>query len=263
MRSSSKTCLSPILRNSFSFPTTRIKAFSRAGNPVSGACFLSGLSFFREHSGFGPQLAAFESSASRVGVRFVTSGGGFKLENPRTKLVSGNYFAVLGVKPFIGRLLVERDDLPGAPPSVVLSYGYWTQRFHGDPDVVGQTLTINGISSIITGVTSREFFGESVSASIDFWLPLAAQPQVTQQPSFLNNPNIHWLNMVGRLPPGVSQSQVEVAANVSLRQILTDRVGPHPLLKTRECWKALISGSFRGKKEFRCSAIDIHSPYIS
>jgi putative ABC transport system permease protein len=75
--------------------------------------------------------------------------------------VSGNYFEMLGVRPYRGRLFNEsEDDAPGAAPAVVISHGLWERRFGSDPDVVGLTLTLKGRPFDIIGVTPPDFSGQ-------------------------------------------------------------------------------------------------------
>src|SRR5262245_39883893 len=99
-------------------------------------------------------------------------GAGAAGETARGRLVSGNYFAVLGVEPYRGRLLAERDEgAPGAAPYAVLSYSYWRRRFALDPGIVGRTLAVNGYPFTVVGVAPPGFLGEIVGGATDVWLP--------------------------------------------------------------------------------------------
>lgn len=73
--------------------------------------------------------------------------------------VSGEYFQVLGVSPFLGRMIGPSDDVPGAPPVVVLSHRYWRSRFAGDTSVLGKSITLNNVAVTIIGVTPARFRG--------------------------------------------------------------------------------------------------------
>src|SRR5271170_5653781 len=76
----------------------------------------------------------------------------------RAELVSGNYFNVLGVSPAAGRLFVQADDVqPNANPIIVLGYGYWQRRFGSEPQVVGQSVLVNGQPFTIVGVAPQSF----------------------------------------------------------------------------------------------------------
>jgi putative ABC transport system permease protein len=98
---------------------------------------------------------------------FAWSHGGFDLA-PRGEsrfaedgvLVSGNFFQVLGVPAFLGRVFTEADDQPGCgAPGVVLSHRFWRDELDGDPSAIGRTLTINGRAFQVLGVTPPSFFG--------------------------------------------------------------------------------------------------------
>ena len=76
-------------------------------------------------------------------------------------IVSGNYFQVLQLAPHLGRLFVDADDKPNAPPAVVISYPYWRKRFASDPNVAGKTISINNLQVTVVGVTPETFFGHA------------------------------------------------------------------------------------------------------
>ena len=122
--------------------------------------------------------------------------------------VSGNYHAVLGVRPVLGRALIEQDRDPVA----VISHRYWQRRFAGDPSVVGRMLEVQGRAFTIVGVTPPEFFGTQPGRYIDVTAPLAAQ--TTKMP-----PNARWLYLVGRLVPGVSREQARAALRARWAQM--------------------------------------------
>ena len=90
------------------------------------------------------------------------------------EFVSGNYFTTFGIGAFAGRTILPTDDIPGAPPVVVMSYRAWRQRFGSDPSVIGATLIMNTIPYVVSGIAPPEFFGDTLrSDPPDFWLPLA------------------------------------------------------------------------------------------
>ncbi len=79
-------------------------------------------------------------------------------ERVRGELVSGNFYDVLGVRPWTGRLLTQDDDrVPGAHPVAVLSYAYWERRFGKDPNVIGKTILVNEYPLTVIGVTPPSF----------------------------------------------------------------------------------------------------------
>jgi predicted permease len=180
---------------------------------------------FREHDESFQDLCAFQADRNRVRVRVPGSKLGSPTESARGKLVSGNYFKLLGVNAIAGRTLEPEDDRPGASPTAVLNYGYWKRRFGTDASLVGKTLEINDVPVTIVGVAPPEFFGENVTSIPNFWLPLSLQPQVTQRNSYLDDPSTHWLNIMGRLKEGVKLQKAQTVVSVQLRQMLAAQAG--------------------------------------
>jgi predicted permease len=95
------------------------------------------------------------------------------------QLVSGEYFATLGIYPELGRLLTSEDNriLDGHPVAVI-SHGFWQRRFGGSPAVLGRQIQLNGTSFAVVGVAQRSFSGVWVDSPIDLWLPLVMQHTV-------------------------------------------------------------------------------------
>jgi predicted permease len=114
------------------------------------------------------------------------------------ELVSGNFFAVLGVQPELGRVFLpaEYGDTPGAFPIVVLSDGFWRSHFHADPNVIGRTLRINQHELTIVGIAPAAFHGSMPAAAFDLWVPYMQQPTLNR-------------NMLGiaRIKPGLTVQQ--------------------------------------------------------
>ena len=132
-------------------------------------------------------------------------------DHPRGRLVSGNYFAVLGVPTLLGRpLTVEDDRTANGSPVTVISYLYWQRRFGGDPHALGRTVTINRVPFTIVGVAPPGFSGEVVGRMTDLWMPLTMASAV-QKRDWLTKPDLSWLLFVGRRAPGVTQAQVQAA----------------------------------------------------
>ncbi len=134
-------------------------------------------------------------------------------------LVSGDYFSTLGVIPILGRALTPADDRPEAPRAAVISYGYWMRRFGGDASVVSKSVTLNGIPFAIVGVTPPEFFGIRPGRSVDLWAPIQSEKQVLPDDDW--NRTNWYLLMMGRLKPGLSQSQALPNLQVIFRQSVT------------------------------------------
>jgi predicted permease len=170
-------------------------------------------------------IAAVRSGEDPVSVRFAGASGDAQVQRATAHLVSGNYFDTLGVSAVMGRTLEPSDDQPNAQPATVISDGYWKARLASDPSIVGKNAILNGTSFTIVGVTPPEFFGERVRRPPDYWVPLTFQPQIELRPSFITQTNAYWLNLFGRLKPGVTREQAAAAGTVSLRQFLTNKAG--------------------------------------
>lgn len=180
--------------------------------------------YFRDHNDSFQDIAALRSGVARLSVR-QTDAQANAAARSSGQLVSGNYFSLLGVQAMRGRVLTPEDDKPGAEPAAVMSHRYWEKELNSDPSVVGKRVIINGTSFTIVGVTPREFFGERVRRPPEFWLPLALQPQVELRHSFLDNTQVYWLMVMGRLKPGVTMAQAQGSVNLQLQQFLTDQAG--------------------------------------
>ncbi|HEY3738743.1 MAG TPA: ABC transporter permease, partial [Bryobacteraceae bacterium] len=140
-------------------------------------------------------------------------GGG--LERIVGRLVSDNFFEVLGIGASMGRVFATGDDRKrGANPVVVISYNYWMNRFAHDSGMIGRTIKLNGLDYTVIGVGPRGFTGEVVGQSADVWIPLSMQAQVNLGDGRLDEKGATWLLLLGRRKPGVSfeQARAEMTA---------------------------------------------------
>jgi macrolide transport system ATP-binding/permease protein len=150
--------------------------------------------------------------------------GGAEAEGIKGLLVAGNYFSVLGATMELGRPIApEECQTPGASPVVVLSYSFWQRRFGADASLIGKTLMLNRQPFTVIGVTTREFHGAELFAP-DLWAPLTMQAQLMPGRDFLPQQNLSWLEVVGRLKPGVSPAQAQAELTLFAGQL--DRVYP-------------------------------------
>ena len=178
--------------------------------------------YLRDHGRSFEGVSAFRTELDRLSVRPAGTGGNEPAQLAWGRLVSGNYFAVLGVQAALGRTLTAQDDRPDARPAAVMSYDYWNRRFGRTPSAVGKVLNVNGTMFTVVGVTPPEFFGESVESGLaDFWLPITLQPQVMQAESALKVADVAWINLIGRLKPGIGMPQGQADVNVAFHQFLT------------------------------------------
>jgi len=129
------------------------------------------------------------------------------------QIVSGNYFAALGVRPALGRFfLPEEDRTPGTHPVIAISHGLWQRRFGGDPAVIGKTVSLNNNRYTVVGVAPSEFTGTTRGVVNDVYVPIMMQVQPgSGRSGFLDNRNAGWLQLIGRLKPNVSREQAQAA----------------------------------------------------
>lgn len=146
------------------------------------------------------------------------SAGG-ATERQKALLVSGNYFAMLGVNAALGRTFApnegtESDDAPVA----LLSYGLWERRFGADPGVLNRTVTVNGEPFTIIGVTPRDFTGTTRGSVPDLYLPITMlshpSPDHPDGATRLNSRYFTWHWIMGRLKPGVTPQAAQAAMNL-------------------------------------------------
>lgn len=198
------------------------------GTPPTGQWNLFSMDVYRylrdQSLGF-ESLAAVRSGESQVLVRRPSDSTGTLPLRAQVHQVSGNFFSTLGVDAAAGRMLTAADDAPGAPPVAVVSDLFWRARLHSDPSAVGSTVILNRTSFTIVGIAPQDFFGERVRRPPDFWVPLVFQPQIEMRSSYLDKTDTYWLNLIGRLAPGVSEARAQTAATTALQRYLTVQEG--------------------------------------
>ena len=146
------------------------------------------------------------------------------------ELVTGNYFAVLGVNALVGRTFTQDDDrTPGAHPIAFLTYGYWTRRFGGDRSILNQTLLLNGHPMTVVGIGPPGFQGTEVGRATDVMVPVMMKAAMTPTWNDMDNRRSMWLNVMARLKPGVALKQADSAMNVLYHQILAEEIKSIPI----------------------------------
>ena len=142
-------------------------------------------------------------------------------ESVVAEVVSGNFFDVLGVTPYRGRLLTAADDvIKGGHPVVVLGYGFWQRRFGGEDSVLGKTVRINNSLMTVIGVTPREFFGVNVGRNPQIYVPLAMKAEITPTWDRYDDRVAHYLHIIGRLKPGMTIEQAMPSLQVIYKPML-------------------------------------------
>ena len=144
--------------------------------------------------------------------------------------VSGNYFSGLGV-PIMRGIGFTGADEDKHNAVLVLSYGFWTEAFSRNPDVIGQTLYVKGVPFTIVGVTGPGFYGVQLAQAVDFWIPLQTRPELNAwgvpatDHALLSSTKWWALPMVARLQPGITPQQAEQALQPIFWQAATEPLG--------------------------------------
>src|SRR5215813_9550683 len=130
-----------------------------------------------------------------------------------TEYVTGEYFRGLAVSPAAGRLIESEDDRPGAAPVAVISFATSQNRFGGPPSAIGQPILVDNVPFTVIGVAPPEFFGVDPAAAPDLYLPLHTNLLVdgARTARMYADGNFYWIEMMGRLRPGVSMAQAQAA----------------------------------------------------
>ena len=162
----------------------------------------------QQHGGLTAVMAYVPLSTNKIAVRY-----GAQPEEAEGDMVSGNFFSGLGVTLARGHGFTEQDEASHASIAVI-SYNYWTQRFSQSPDVLGQTLFVNGVPITIVGIAAQGFEGVESGNSTDFWIPLQSRVELNawgnppeNGKTFIADSTWWCIRLLGRLAPGVSKTQ--------------------------------------------------------
>jgi putative ABC transport system permease protein len=140
--------------------------------------------------------------------------------------VTGEYYRTLGITPMIGRLLGPDDDRPGAPPAAVITDAYWSRKFARGPDVIGQTLVIEGVPVSIVGVTRAGFSGAIVGDGADITLAIGVVPHVQPEQGWKVGPSGRWLKVMARAREGLSREALAAGLAVHWSSYMKSTLNP-------------------------------------
>jgi putative ABC transport system permease protein len=179
---------------------------------------------FRAHTPEFTDLAALQAGNAPLGVR--RTGSQAAADTRNGEWVSGNFFRTMGVQPWIGRLMTDADDQEGAPSVAVMSYRIWKEKYGSDPSVVGAGYLINGHPFTMIGVAPPGFYGAKLAGQgmPDFWLPLTTELIIDGDTARLKRPNGNFLDLIGRVRPGVNPKTLEAKLKVELHDWLASHV---------------------------------------
>jgi len=134
-------------------------------------------------------------------------------------LTTTNYFDVLGVRPILGRAFLPEEEQQRTGAAVaVIGYSVWQTHFGRDPQIIGKTVQLNRHPYTVIGVAPREFRGCKTGLRTDIWIPLTMDRQVWGS----NRPDdraTFWLNVLGKLSPGITKDQAQAELNLLMQQI--------------------------------------------
>jgi len=168
----------------------------------------------------------FSQIAAWSAQQFNLATGGV-IRYAKTLRVSGEFFQVLGVEPFLGRLLGPADDQPGcAIGGADISYAFWQRNYGGDPVIVGKRLSLDGNSFEIVGVTPPGFNGISVGDTFDVAVPVCIEPIMSPRNNRLTIRHAWWLASIGRLKPGWTIARANAQINAVTPAILQETIPP-------------------------------------
>lgn len=176
--------------------------------------------------------------------------GSDNLERINGLLVTDNYFSVMGGATALGRTFFDKEcQTPLQCPIAVLSHDFWQRRFGSDHNVIGSTLTLNGQSLTVVGVTARDFHGAEINVP-DVWVPVTMQPALEPESQLLPLPNCSWLSVFGRLKDGTSVQQTQAEMQLVAARMDHDYPGRKSIVN-------VMPGSYLNSPEARSKGTPI------
>jgi putative ABC transport system permease protein len=168
--------------------------------------------------------------------------------------VTGNFYAELGTVPAAGRLLTHADvNIEQRRPEMVavLGHGMWLREFGGEPSALGQSVKVEGVPFTIVGVAPRGFSAFGVGTEPEVTIPLTAYPIVRRLTTDrFRDPKAMWLDVVGRLKPGIGLSEARMQLEAMWPRVLSAAAPPGDTDAEREAFKAIkldVQSAERGR----------------
>ncbi len=183
----------------FKEPERLVMVWNRGAEAAGGDCMplaVADLLDWRAQSRSFAEIGAFQN------IMFNYTGGDSP-ERVQAAGVTGNFFSMLGVLPSLGRTFSADAERPGAERVALLSDGFWRKHFAADPQAVGRTITLNGVSFSVIGVMPAAL--DFPNKEVELWTALQLQQPTRRGPYFLRG--------VARLKPGISLDQARAEAN--------------------------------------------------
>ncbi len=181
-------------------PVTDPRALVRLGNNndccvnsgvrESGDCALFSTDRYEQLKKNAPEFEELAAMQAGFGYRpIIARREATQARSVMAESVSGNYFRTFGLQPQVGRLLMDADDIQGAPMTAVMSYEAWQHDYAGDTSVVGSTFWVNTKPAKVVGIAPEGFYGDRLSSTPpDFYLPIEAMPALANAP-YVHDPD--------------------------------------------------------------------------
>lgn len=152
----------------------------------------------------------------------------------RAQLVSGEFFKVLGVRPTRGRVFTQEEDkVRGGRPVTVISYGFWQRAFAANLAAIGSNIRVGGAALQIIGIAPPAFHGILVGSDTDLWVPITMQQQLLPGRDYLTPHDTLWLQVMGRLAPGMPVQKAQSGVNIEFQQIIREWAAQLPTEEER------------------------------
>lgn len=187
-----------------------------AGDLTSPAFSTAAYQNLRQSPAFEDLIAYFDSGRMEISFNGDADSG-------QAEYVSGNFFSTLGMKGETGRLILPSDDAAAGKSAVaVLNYTYWKTHFACSPAVVGKTLEVNRVPLTIVGVAPQGFTSLTIYEWPKIFVPVSMEPVLSpgEGGSRFSDPETWWLNIFGRIKPGISDAKGQAALAGIFRQTI-------------------------------------------
>ncbi len=201
-----------------------------------------GYAYFRDHNQSFVTLAAFDPETPFVS--WNRDGVG---QSVQCQFVSGSFFEVCRLAMTSGRAFgAQEDRQPGADPVAVISHRFWRDSLGADPQIVGRTLTINGVGLTVLGVAPEGFSGLIAGLAPDLWAPFMMAPAVLHDPEWHTRTGAFSHFGVGRLKAGVNAAQAEAELTALIRRLEETDPGHNKDFAAAVFPSTMVPSPFRG-----------------
>jgi predicted permease len=196
---------------------------------------------YREYRDNADAFSGLAAYLDRLPVNFSIASLGS--ERVDAGMVTGNYFQILGVNAALGRVIAPADDIPGAPPVVMLGHDFWRRHFSSDASVIGTTAVVDGQEFTVVGIAPASFGGVSFENFPGIWLPMSCGFQIdpllkSQMP--LNSLSYSPFGVIGRLKHGISILQAQAQLDALAERVGAGKLEPSEGSNFVRPWPVLV-----------------------